>query len=110
MLYVVMQVRTGGVVANEDILGFAKLFNDELTLDNINRLEFLSELCKQMIDIQVDIAIDLIVCDCSYGYSTVLKTVVAIRPRLVNMCKYMGIKPIGTDAYLRFSLRKRLQW
>lgn len=62
------KVRTGGVVANEDILGFAKLFNDELTLDNISR------------------------------------------PRLVNMCKYMGIKPIGTDAYLRFSLRKRLQW
>ncbi|KAJ0793401.1 putative EF-hand domain, letm1 ribosome-binding domain-containing protein [Helianthus annuus] len=62
------QVRTGGSVANDEILGFAKLFNDELTLDNISR------------------------------------------PRLVNMCKYMGIQPYGTDTYLRYMLRKRLQW
>lgn len=33
-----MQVRRGAGVSNEEILGFAKLFNDELTLDNINRL------------------------------------------------------------------------
>ncbi|KAK9287976.1 hypothetical protein L1049_016421 [Liquidambar formosana] len=61
------RVRRGARVSNEEILGFAKLFNDELTLDNINR------------------------------------------PRLVNMCKYMGISPFGTDAYLRYMLRKRLQ-
>jgi LETM1 and EF-hand domain-containing protein 1 len=61
------RVRTGGGVANDEILGFAKLFNDELTLDNISR------------------------------------------PRLVNMCKYMGISPFGTDAYLRYMLRKRLR-
>ncbi|GAB4855908.1 hypothetical protein Ancab_024548 [Ancistrocladus abbreviatus] len=61
------KVRTGAPVTNEEILGFAKLFNDELTLDNISR------------------------------------------PRLVNMCKYMGIRPYGTDAHLRFMLRKRLQ-
>ncbi|CAH1438120.1 unnamed protein product [Lactuca virosa] len=60
--------RTGAVVSNEEILGFAKLFNDELTLDNISR------------------------------------------PRLVNMCKYMGIQPYGTDAYLRYMLRKRFRW
>ncbi|GJZ79780.1 mitochondrial proton/calcium exchanger protein-like protein [Tanacetum coccineum] len=28
----------------------------------------------------------------------------------VNMCKYMGIQPDGTDTYLRYMLRKRLQW
>ncbi|KAK9947289.1 hypothetical protein M0R45_002920 [Rubus argutus] len=61
------RLRTGAGVSNEEILGFAKLFNDELTLDNISR------------------------------------------PRLVNMCKYMGISPYGTDAYLRYMLRKRLQ-
>lgn len=61
------KVRRGVGVSNDEILGFAKLFNDELTLDNINR------------------------------------------PRLVNMCKYMGISPFGTDAYLRYMLRKRLQ-
>ncbi|KAE9602906.1 putative EF-hand domain pair, letm1 ribosome-binding domain-containing protein [Lupinus albus] len=60
-------IRRGSRVSNEEILGFAKLFNDELTLDNISR------------------------------------------PRLVNMCKYMGISPFGTDAYLRYMLRKRLQ-
>eukprot|EP01018_Ginkgo_biloba_P006597 Gb_30158 [translate_table: standard] len=60
------KVRTGAKVSNEEILGFAKLFNDELTLDNISR------------------------------------------PRLVNMCKYMGIKPYGTDAYLRYMLRSKL--
>ncbi|RWR96743.1 LETM1 and EF-hand domain-containing protein 1, mitochondrial-like protein [Cinnamomum micranthum f. kanehirae] len=62
------KVRTGARVSNDEILGFAKLFNDELTLDNISR------------------------------------------PRLVNMCKYMGISPFGTDAYLRYMLRKRLAW
>ncbi|XVE90699.1 hypothetical protein DITRI_Ditri20bG0097900 [Diplodiscus trichospermus] len=61
------KVRTGAGVSNDEILGFAKLFNDELTLDNISR------------------------------------------PRLVNMCKYMGISPYGTDAYLRYMLRKRLK-
>jgi LETM1 and EF-hand domain-containing protein 1 len=60
-------IRRGSSVSNDEILGFAKLFNDELTLDNISR------------------------------------------PRLVNMCKYMGINPFGTDAYLRYMLRKHLR-
>uniref|UniRef100_A0A251SFL9 Putative peptidase M48 n=1 Tax=Helianthus annuus TaxID=4232 RepID=A0A251SFL9_HELAN len=30
-------------------------------------------------------------------------------PRLVNMCKYNVISPFGTDAYVRYMLRKRLQ-
>lgn len=61
-------VRRGTPISNDEILGFAKLFNDELTLDNISR------------------------------------------PRLVNMCKYMGgISQYGTDAYLRFMLRNRLR-
>nr|XP_010927919.1 mitochondrial proton/calcium exchanger protein [Elaeis guineensis] len=62
------KVRTGARVSNDEILSFAKLFNDELTLDNISR------------------------------------------PRLVNMCKYMGIPPYGTDNYLRFMLRRKLRW
>ncbi|OEL31940.1 LETM1 and EF-hand domain-containing protein 1, mitochondrial [Dichanthelium oligosanthes] len=61
------KVRRGERVSNDEILSFAKLFNDELTLDNMSR------------------------------------------PRLVNMCKYMGIQPFGTDNYLRFMLRKKLQ-
>ncbi|ONK57880.1 uncharacterized protein A4U43_C09F5150 [Asparagus officinalis] len=61
------KVRTGADISNDEILSFAKLFNDELTLDNISR------------------------------------------PRLINMCKYMGIPPYGTDKYLRYMLRKKLQ-
>ncbi|KAK7815070.1 mitochondrial proton/calcium exchanger protein [Quercus suber] len=66
------KVRRGTSVSNEEILVFAKLFNDELTLDNISR------------------------------------------PRLLSMCKYMGIdtklfKFSFSDAYLRYMLRKRLQ-
>ncbi|KAB1218164.1 LETM1 and EF-hand domain-containing protein 1, mitochondrial [Morella rubra] len=66
------RVRRGTLVSNEEILGFAKLFNDELTLDNISR------------------------------------------PRLLSMCKYMGIDTklfqfSFTDAHLRYMLRKRLQ-
>ena len=34
----IFQVRRGAGVSNEEILSFAKLFNDELTLDNISRL------------------------------------------------------------------------
>ena len=36
--FILMQVRRGTSVSNEEILGFAKLFNYELTLDNISRL------------------------------------------------------------------------
>lgn len=35
-----LQVRRGAGVSNDEILAFAKLFNDELTLDNISRLDF----------------------------------------------------------------------
>ncbi|KAJ0035594.1 hypothetical protein Pint_26243 [Pistacia integerrima] len=34
-----VKVRRGAGVSNEEILGFAKLFNDELTLDNISRIK-----------------------------------------------------------------------
>lgn len=38
LTFSIKQVRRGTRVSNEEILGFAKLFNDELTLDNISRL------------------------------------------------------------------------
>lgn len=41
------KVRTGERVTNEEILSFAKLFNDELTLDNITRSRLVS-MCKYM--------------------------------------------------------------
>ncbi|XBI30740.1 hypothetical protein VPH35_054426 [Triticum aestivum] len=63
----IKKVRTGSYVDNGEILGFAKLFSDELTLDNMSR------------------------------------------PRLVNMCKYMGIQSYGTNNYLRFMLRRKLK-
>lgn len=61
------RVRTGAPVSNADIKRFAKLFNDELTLDTVDRVQ------------------------------------------LVNMCKFVGIAPYGTDTFLRYQLRKKLR-
>ena len=60
-------VRSGKTVTNEQIVRFAKLFNDDFTLDNINRTQ------------------------------------------LVNMCKFVGISPYGTDTFLRYQLRNKLR-
>ncbi|KAG9154687.1 hypothetical protein Leryth_019031 [Lithospermum erythrorhizon] len=40
-------VRRGTAISNDEILGFAKLFNDELTLDNISRPRLVN-MCKYM--------------------------------------------------------------
>ncbi|KAG5003272.1 hypothetical protein JHK86_027411 [Glycine max] len=50
------KVRTGARVSNDEILGFAKLFNDELTLDNISKLVLLpllmfNKLCSPVINL-----------------------------------------------------------
>ncbi|XP_047056379.1 mitochondrial proton/calcium exchanger protein-like [Lolium rigidum] len=63
----IKKVRTGAYVDKGEILGLAKLFSDELTLENMSR------------------------------------------PSLLNMCKYMGIQPYGTNNYLRFMLRRKLK-
>ncbi|XP_051227475.1 uncharacterized protein [Lolium perenne] len=63
----IKKVRTGAYVGKGEILGLAKLFSDELTLENMSR------------------------------------------PSLLNMCKYMGIQPYGTNNYLRFMLRRKLK-
>ena len=53
-----LQVRAGESVNNFEITRFAQLFNDELTLDNLERIH------------------------------------------LVNLCRFVGIQPFGTDAFL----------
>lgn len=53
-----MQVRAGEPVSQYEIVKFAQLFNDELTLDNLERIH------------------------------------------LVNLCRFVGIQPFGTDAFL----------
>ena len=60
-------VRRGDKISNKDIVSFAKLFNDELTLDNCDRVQ------------------------------------------LTTMCKFLGVKPYGTDAFLRYQVRRRLR-
>lgn len=52
-------LRRGDSVTNQDIERFAKLFRDDLTLDNCDRVQ------------------------------------------LTTMCKFIGVKPYGTDAFLR---------
>lgn len=66
-LYEFMQkVRAGESVEPGELLKFAKLFNDELTLDNLERVQ------------------------------------------LVSLCRFVGIQPFGTDAFLRTRLRAHL--
>ncbi|XP_035838736.1 uncharacterized protein LOC110908628 [Helianthus annuus] len=73
-----------------------KLFNDELTLDNISRL--------------VVASIQIFYIRCILYFSLISIYIDFYRrPRLVNMCKYNVISPFGTDAYVRYMLRKRLQ-
>lgn len=38
-LYMALQVRAGQEVDNAEIIKFARLFNDELTLDNLERVQ-----------------------------------------------------------------------
>lgn len=57
---------TGEEPSPEDIIRVAKLFEDELTLDNLTR------------------------------------------PQLVSMCRYMQINAFGTDNYLRYQIRFKL--
>ena len=61
-----VQVRAGEPVSNFEIMKFAQLFNDELTLDNLERIH------------------------------------------LVNLCRFVGIQPFGTDAFLVARLRTHL--
>lgn len=61
------RVRAGESVAPSELLKFAKLFNDELTLDNLERVQ------------------------------------------LVSLCRFVGIQPFGTDAFLRARLRNHLR-
>ncbi|KAG0257619.1 hypothetical protein DFQ27_005033 [Actinomortierella ambigua] len=61
------KVRTTGEQAStEEMLRVARLFHDELTLDNLSR------------------------------------------PQLVSMCRYMSINAFGTDNFLRFQIRNKM--
>lgn len=66
MYWALLQVRAGESVNNYEITRFAQLFNDELTLDNLERIH------------------------------------------LVNLCRFVGIPPFGTDAFLASRLRAHL--
>lgn len=57
---------TGEQPSSEDVIKVAKLFDDDLTLDNLTR------------------------------------------PQLVSMCRYMQINAFGTDNYLRYQVRHKL--
>ena len=63
----VEKARAGTHISTNDINRFARLFKDELTLDNMSR------------------------------------------PQLAGMCVYMGLRPYGSDNFLRFQLRAKLR-
>lgn len=61
------KARSGDPMPNDVIVRYAHYFKDDLTLDNMPRMQ------------------------------------------LINMCKYMGIAPYGSDSLLRFQLRHRMR-
>lgn len=90
------KVRHGERVSNDDIIGFAKLFNDELTLDNISRSRLVS-MCKYM-GIQ------------SYGTDAYLRYLLRSKLRWIKtddrMIKDEGIESLS-EAELRAACRER---
>jgi len=67
MLEFIEKARNGEMLPPDVIVRYANYFHDDLTLDNMPRMQ------------------------------------------LINMCKYMGISPHGSDAFLRFQLRHRIR-
>lgn len=67
MLEFLESARSGRMIPPELIIKYATYFQDDLTLDNMPRMQ------------------------------------------LINMCKYMGIPPYGSDSFLRFQLRHRIR-
>jgi len=67
MLEFLEKARNGEMVPPDVIIRYANYFHDDLTLDNMPRMQ------------------------------------------LINMCKYMGIAPYGSDAFLRFQLRHKIR-
>lgn len=63
----VSRARSGEKIDNREILRFARLFNDELTLDHLDRSQ------------------------------------------LVNLSRFVGLSPFGSDPFIRSKLRKHLQ-
>jgi LETM1 and EF-hand domain-containing protein 1 len=67
MLEFLEAARSGQIIPPDVIIRYAKYFQDDLTLDNMPRMQ------------------------------------------LINLCKYMGIPPYGSEAFLQFQLRHRIR-
>jgi LETM1 and EF-hand domain-containing protein 1, mitochondrial len=67
MLEFLEKARNGEMIPPDVIIRYANYFKDDLTLDNMPRMQ------------------------------------------LINMCKYMGIQPYGSDSFLRFQLRHKIR-
>jgi LETM1 and EF-hand domain-containing protein 1 len=67
MLEFLKKARNGEMIPPDVIIRYANYFKDDLTLDNMPRMQ------------------------------------------LLNMCKYMGIQPYGSDSFLRFQLRHKIR-
>lgn len=61
------KARSGAMIPSDVIYRYANYFQDDLTLDNMPRMQ------------------------------------------LINLCRYMGIQPYGSDSFLRFQLRHKIR-
>lgn len=108
-----MQVRAGTPVDSNELVKFARLFNDELTLDRLDR--WASQPGDQQSLSQRSKGSSCCVCRrrsgcCVRGIITVLCLCFNLvhRVQLVSMCQLLSIPPFGTDAFLRNRLRSHL--
>ena len=67
MLEFLAKARNGEMIPSDVIYRYANYFQDDLTLDNMPRMQ------------------------------------------LINMCRYMGIQPYGSESFLRFQLRHKIR-
>ena len=109
----------GEDVPVSELLRFSKLFSDELTLDNLERCgRSWAVLCLLAL-----LALDALPL-CTAPMPTTRPSCAGPAPpppppppphlapcsvQLVSLCRFVGIQPFGTDAFLRGRLRRHLQ-
>ena len=94
------QVRsTGESPSTEEVVRVARLFEDDLTLENLSRPQLVS-MCRCVLSLSLPLFLE--------GRREV-KARRLTRPLSLIPRRYMNINAFGTDIFLRFTIRNRLQ-
>lgn len=90
-------MRAGDEVPTEAIVQVARLFGDEITLDNAPRAQ-VRPVCAAAVAAAA----------AHHRLASIGNTHTGVHKQLVAMAKYMGIPPYGADSFLRFQLRNHI--